>query len=244
MNKEELVLKKIYGILKDEYPVRGSIRNVAKIFSQLIQLYDIENEKNIDQLCFEAVWEEFLNDKVRKNIDNIEGLYEEIVKGEYKYPTVISYDEGEGSICYFPDEEKKILIFEKSRINFVIILSERFIHIRQFWDKYENNMNTGINSEKKAILSGDWLIEMFSDNIDGVSKSLILRPDLQNYIDTKFSRSDNNIGLQYGDGRDKGYVVTVDLKFDLIHDIGCFLTAKKVFTCIQYIFRGLEDAKD
>jgi hypothetical protein len=126
-------------------------------------------------------------------------------------------------VAGLPDDEEEVattlaLVLETASQNFILVFNYDCgwsMHIRQVWRDVRDVPGSALHRMKKRSLSAAELVVMasdavdFSDDLPGAT--YVRRPALSTYLNGTLlaKRDDSTRGLQYGDCRDPGYIVSI-----------------------------------
>lgn len=177
--------------------------------------------------------ETYVGRKLGKLIPNLEILYNFCKEKEYYQDNTWEWGSGDRTVCYIPNDTKKIILFENQNIQFVVVFDGYKIHVREVFRSLINDNDqyfygydgTGYSSvdELRQALKQDNGLEIaicnltgkytrFSNSIEG--NTYPDRIDLENMKDNNFGES--SMAFRYGDNRDCGYIFSTTL-FSVMH---------------------------
>jgi len=184
-------------------------RVIADVFLQL-------NGPRVDLSCslLERAVGEYVTEAVDMMRPVLEQVYTKLVQKGAIEKKPFEYSYTDKSAFYIPHEEKRVFCFKCPEDNFLFITKTRLgkeeLHVRRYWDKFNPKVDDLKISNVKEAIRGVSELKQFSDNIG--SNSYVDRPDLKWFKDINFdldNREKNRVKYtNYGDARDKGYVLS------------------------------------
>lgn len=174
--------------------------------------------------------ENYVMRKVAAQRENIDLLYEFCVTNGHNRENWWEWGSGDRQVCYIPSENKKVLLFRNQNIEFVVVsIPERYkLNIRRVYPDLfsEENLDYGFYNlgtfpcvdDLRKALKGENGLEIalanltseyrrWSDSIPGVKYPS--RISLKSMENDGFDSP--NPAFQYGDARDKGYILSLDI---------------------------------
>lgn len=169
--------------------------------------------------------ETYAGRKVTSITKNLLALYNYCVDEEYTEDNQWQWGGGDRCVCYIPNENKKILLFENQNIQFVVVFDGIKVHVREVFKSLMNNddysfysfkgqyfnsvteLREGLKSEKGleiALCNLTSKYERFSNCVEG--NEYPSKIDLDNM--KKFDFDKDCSSFRYGDNRDNGYLMS------------------------------------
>jgi hypothetical protein len=176
---------------------------------------------NCPELDIEWTLEVFWANKIRNIIPTLEKIYSELVKRNITEEN--KHDFNDDHIWFVPDprrENRRIFIHTAQNTNFIFVWDEKCtdpelgrygrLHVRRYWDvlpepEYEWDIKDDVTFKEKVAKHGKlWALresglENYADDV--LDKPYPDRPSLDFFKKSNFE-------FRYGDGRDKGYVLS------------------------------------
>ena len=190
------------------------------ILANLFEATDNENETIHNQMVNWAT-ETYVGRKLSKLIPNLEILYNFCKEKEYTQDNTWEWGSGDRTVCYIPNENKQILLFENQNIQFVVVFAGYQVHVREVFKSIYNQEyfygyeGTGFSNvdELRQGLKQDNGLEIaicnltgkytrYSNSVEG--NQYPDRIDLENMKHNNFDK--NSKAFTYGDNRDCGYI--------------------------------------
>lgn len=210
------VTKTILDAIKD-------VDRVSCLPSILANLFEAVEHEGGDMDMYNQMvkWgnETYVGRKLSKLIPNLEILYNFCKENDYTEDNTWEWGAGDRTVCYIPNDTKKIILFENQNIQFVVVFDGYKIHVREVFrsiindnDQYFYGIHgTGYSSVDglRQALKQDNGLEIAICNLTGkyarFSNSIEAdKIDLDNMKDNNFGES--CMAFRYGDNRDCGYI--------------------------------------
>jgi hypothetical protein len=206
----------ILAVCEKHFPKGGNDLDAPSMLAASLDYFTLgDSENNPVQLYLEWAVEELAGRKLMAGLDGIRAIYNTLVeRGCDSEAKSHEWNDCDNTLFYIPHDTKQIWCATGQTTRYMFIMDDRRFHVRRYWDtvaptddKWDIQDRAKYNRKgfEYAVQMADWLTENWSDNL--LDNRYVRRPDRQWWADKDYEP-------QYGDCRDDGYVLSMDISPD------------------------------
>jgi hypothetical protein len=201
------------AVFQKHFPTEDGNLYAPIALASCIELFDIEDSKDVGQLYLEWVVEHYVGRKVCANIDDVKRIVEILKEKGCTEDDPYVFNDMDNTLFYLSHKSKLIFCSTSQNTRYIYILNGHKFHIRRYYDEYDFDGEEGDwrrdedeaaykkHGIREAIASAAWLNEEWSDCLPDNPHPR--RLSLQALKDCDFEP-------RYGDCRDNSYVLSYD----------------------------------
>lgn len=205
----------IQAVCEKHYPKDGNDIDAPGMLAAALDYFTLDDsENNPVQLYLEWAVEELAGRKLIAGLDDIQAIYDTLVERDYTEARSHEWNDCENKLFYIPHDTKQIWCATSQNTCYIYIRDGGKFHIRRYWDtvvpaddKWDIQDRAKYTQKgfEYAVQMAGWLTDRWSDNL--LDNRSVDRPDLQWWAAQDYTH-------QYGDCRDAGYVLSMDISPD------------------------------
>lgn len=193
--------------------------DAPEMLAEAITYFDLDGPLTAGQLYLEWTVGSFVGQKLLLNVPRLERIYDLLVDRGNDERNTFNWNDADNDLFYIYNTPPGVKVWcsesQNTRYMFILEHAEGVgttgIHVRRYWDPLKPPVDEWDREDRDeyneggfelAVKNASWNSEILSDNLLG--NQYVRRPDLRWWRDCKFKP-------HYGDCRDAGYVMSLDV---------------------------------